>query len=325
MRRLILIVTVVFLAAAAGVMMPETAYAMDEPEGVSLYDIMIFHDLLYEDDFTAIVPYHISFETTPDDAINQTFIFSVLSENGTTQLGAVTAHPRYYGGYGKGVVMFYLQSGMVWNRPYIFRVQQNPVYYPSPQKWDFTIGTNQYSTDADQSQGLRAKIIDSATELSTEWNVDLLSSGDSGQTVLSTYGELYYLNAVPGLQIMCPELFSVQIETPDYTKRAWSYTLAEVLRTKYAGTLIEDFMTGYAGLFSMETNTAMDIGSIFVFAIVIIISAWKFKASLLAAFTDGYTVLLLLMLEGFISMIIVGFIAFLSTLLGGIILFFNRS
>lgn len=326
MKKTIIAVIVSFMAAAmAAVVNIQPVYAMDEPESVSLYDIMIFQDLLYEDDFTAIVPYDIQFETTPDDDINQTFIFTIHSTDNTTELGAVIAYPRYYGGYGKGVVTFYIQTGMTWGSPYIFRVQENPTYYPSPQKWDFTIGTNQYSTDTDQSQGLRAKVLDSAVELSTEWGVDLLTLGDSGQTVLSTYGELYYLTAIPGLQTMCPELFSVQIVTPDYTKRSWSYTLADALRTKYAGTFIEDFMTGYAGLFSMETNTAMDLTSIIVFVLVIIISVTKFRASLLAAFTDGYTVLLLLMLQGFVSMIIVGFIAFLSAMLGGIILFFNRS
>jgi hypothetical protein len=142
--------------------------------------------------------------------------------------------------------------------------------------------------------------------------------------VLSTTGELYFLNAVPGIQTMCPQLFSVQIETPSYEKRTWSYTLAESLRTKYAGTFVADFMTGYAGLFSMDTNSAMDVTSIIIFVIVILFSVWKFKASLLAAFTDGYAVLLLLMLNGFVSMILVGLIAFLAVMLGGVILLFNR-
>lgn len=291
---------------------------------VTLYDIEIFQDIITENDFLAIAPYNVDLDTTPDEDIDETFIFSILSPDGSTTNGSALAYPRYNGGYGKGIVTFYFESGMTWGASYIFRIQENPTYYPSPQKWDFSIGSSAYSGDADQTLALRAKIIDSATELTTEWSVDLLSSSDAGQTVLSTYGELYFLNAVPGLQVMCPALFSVQIETPDYTPRSWSYTIAEYMRTKYTGTILGDFMTGFAGMFSMEQNSAMNIFSFVVFVIVIIISALKFKATQMAAFIDGYDVLLLLMLNGAFDMVIAGMLAWFSTVLGGIILFLNR-
>lgn len=299
--------------------------AMDEPESVTLYNIEIFKDLIVTGDFLAIVPYNIPFTTQPPNNINETFIFSLLSPDASTENGSVLAYPRYTGGYGKGIVSFYFESGMAWDAAYIFRVQENPAFYATPQKWNFSIGPSQYSSDVDQSQGLRAKILDSASELTNEWVVDLLTNSDSGQTVLSTYGELYYINAVPGLQTMSPSLFAVQIESPDYTQRSWSDTFAQSLRTKYAGTILADFMTGYAGLFDMSEDNAMDILSFIIFAIVIIISVWKFKASTIAAFTDGYAVLLLLMLHGGFSMIIAGLIAFLMTLIGGLILFFFRA
>ena len=307
-------------------LMPMPVFAADlaEPSSVSLYSIEIFNGLLKAGDFTAIVPYNIPFATQPSININSTFIFSILSADGTTQLGSVLAYPRYNGGYGKGIVSFYIESGMVWETSYIFRVQENPVYYSAPKSWDFSIGTAEYSPDTDQSEGLRAKILDIGSELSLEWSVDLLTSGDSSQTVLSTYGELYFLNAVPGLQNMCPTLFSIQIQSPDYTKRSWSYSLSNALRTKYAGTFVDDFMTGYAGLFNMDKNNAMDVLSIIIFAMVIALAVWKFKASMLSAFIDGYDVLLLLMLMGAFSMIIAGIFAFFSVLLGGVILLLNK-
>jgi len=299
--------------------------AMAAPDSVTLSEIRIFQDILVTEDFLAIVPYNIPFAVQPDEDIDKTFVFSIITPDGLSENGTALAYPRYNGGYGKGIVSFYLESGMVWEAAYIFRVQENPVYYPTPQKWDFTIGESEYSSDTDQREALRAKIIDTASELSTEWIVDLLTSSDSGQTVLSTYGELYYLNAIPGLQTMCPKLFSVQIETPDYTKRSWAYTIADALRTKYAGTFIADLMTGYAGLFNMNENTAMELTSLIIFALFITLAVWKFRATMLSAFVDGYAVLLLLMLHGFISMILVGLMAFLSVVIGGWILLFNRA
>ena len=319
-----IIVTVVIAMLSGVFFLPVPVSAMEEPLDVTLYNITIFKDIIDENDFLAIVPYDIPFASQPDDDINNTFIFSMLSPDKSMQLGSVLAYPRYDGGYWKGIVSFYFQIGTTWESNYVFRVQENPSHYPSPQTWDFVVGTSDYSSDSNQVLALRAKLLDSALELSTEWSVDLLSTGDAGQTVLSTYGELYYLNAVPGLQMMCPTLFSVQIETPDYTKRSWSYTLAESLRIKYAGTWIADFMTGFAGLFNMNTNTAMDFLSIFIFVLAIIISIWKFRATTMAAFIDGYDVLLLLMLNGFFSMIYAGLMAFLSVVLGSIILFINR-
>lgn len=296
-------------------------YAMDEPDSVSLHDIEIFEDLLVTGDFMAVVPYETPFTTQPDDNIDETFTFRLMSTDGATELGRVLATPAYTGGYGSGIVSFYFESGMTWDSAYIFRVQENPAFYPSPQYWDFVIGVSNYSTSSDQSAALKAKIIDTAEYLGPEFSEDLLTTSEAGTTVLSTAGELYYLQAIPALQSMCPELFSVQLENPDYTKRTWSYTIATTLQTKYAGTFIEDFMTGYAGLFSMQTSSAMNFISVILFIVLILVSTWKFKATMLAGFVDGYALLLLLMLNGFFSMIWAGFMAFISVLIGGVVLF----
>ena len=321
MRALLLIPLLLIVFAVA---LPTPVLAMDEPDSVSLYEIEIFEDLNVTGDFLAIVPYHIPFTTQPDDAIDDTFLFQIISPDGATINGTSLAYPRYYGGYGYGIVSFYFESGMAWGSAYIFRVQENPAYYPTPLYWDFVVGSSQYSSDTDQSAALRAKIIDTAAELTTIWTVDLLTT-DAGKTILSTYGELYYLNAVPGLSTFCPTLFSLQERTVTYTKRSWSYTLADSLQTKYAGTAIGNFMTGYAGLFSMQTSSAMTFLSIILFVIVMMIAVWKFKASMMSAFLDGYAFLLFMMLIGAFNMVYAGLIAFLAVMMGGIVLFLNRS
>jgi len=309
-------------------MVPATpALAIAEPTEVSLEGIVIFQDLIDDYDFLAIVPYNIAFITEPDENINETYIFQMLSSDNYSELGFMLASPSYNGGYGPGVVAFYFSAttNMTWGEDYIFRVQQNPTYYSSPQYWDFLIGDSNYSTEDDQEAALKAKIVDSATFLTTAFETALLSQSESGNTILSTYGELYYLSVIPGLQTMCPSLFSVQLENPDYTKRTWATTLADTLETKYSGTFVYDFMTGFAGLFEMETSAAMGIFSLLLFVILVGISVWKFKASMLAAFIDGYTLLLLLMLMGMFPMVAAGGIAFCSVLLGGVILFLNKA
>jgi len=301
------------------------ALAMDEPDSVLLHDIEVFHDLIVEGDFLVVVPYDIPFTTQPDNDIDETFIFTMVSNNSTAIIGTISAYPRYNGGYGQGVVSFYFSANVTLDQPYKFRVQENPSYYPTPEYWEFIIGESNYATEDNQDEALRAKILDIAGALSTEWEVDLLTTSDAGQTVFTTYGELYFLNAVPGVQAMCPNLFAVQLESPTYTKRSWSLAIAEALRTKYNGTIIADFMTGFAGMVSVDTPSAMNVMSILLFAALIIVAMWKFKATTISAFQDGYSLLLLLMLDSFFSMIIAGMMAFLALVLGGVILFLNRS
>ncbi|OGN90753.1 MAG: hypothetical protein A2Z70_01355 [Chloroflexi bacterium RBG_13_48_17] len=300
------------------------ALALDEPDTVSLDDILLFQDLLVDGDILAVVPYEISFGASPDENADQTFIFLALSPDGATVNGTALAYPAYDGGYGNGVVAFYWATGMTWEANYIFRVQENPTYYPSPAYWDFPVNVSNYSSDSDQADALRNKIIDSATYLSTTFGVALTETSESGSRVLSAYGEIYYLSVIPGLQSMAPALFAVQLEDPDYSRRSWSLSLAESLKTKYEDTLLYDFMTGYAGLFSTETSSTMTFFALFLSVAVMLISIWKFKASMLSAFDDAYTLLLCLMLLGIFDMVLAGTLAFTSTAIGGVILFLNK-
>ena len=315
-----LILAVSLLSAVAS-----PALAIDEPDSVKLSDITVFQDLIVTGDFLAVVPYAIPFGTLPDERIDESFIFSIRSANATEELGSVLAYPGYTLGYGDGTVSFYIEDGMTWDEAYVFRVMQNPAVYDTPEYWDFEIGVENYSADTDQELALRAKVIDIATNLSISFSTELLGTSE-GATVLSTYGEVYFQYAIPGLPDMCPQLYSLQVRSPDYTKRSWDTTFAENMLDVYAGNdFIEDFMTGSAGMFSVDTPTAMNVMSIIMFVVLMLAAAWKMKANTTSAFVDGYALLIVLMLNGFFSMILCGFIAFISVVIGGVILFINRS
>ncbi|MBA7674440.1 hypothetical protein ES703_82654 [subsurface metagenome] len=305
---------------------PSPALAAEpEPDSVSLSGIMMFNDLILTGDFLAFVPYNIPFTAAPDYNISETFIFQVLNADNATILGTTLATPAYDSGYGPGVIAFYIESGMTWGEAYIFRVKQNPVHYPTPQYWDFTTGNSSYSTPSDQAAALRAKVIDSTTSLTPSFGIALLAVSEAGDTILSAAGEVYYQGVIPGLQTMTPSLFSVNLETPDFAKRTWSYTFADALKTKYAGTFLAEFMTGYAGLFTTGESPAINSLSVFLFVFIIMFSVWKFKATMLSAILDGYNSLLLLMLIGFFDMVWAGFMAFILATVGGVIALLKRA
>lgn len=322
-RILITIIPCLFLLAITS----NTVLAADsigDPDSVSLDGIVFFEDLISDGDMLALVPYGIEYATTPNITIRKAYIFSMISANGTI-LGQQTAYPYQDNGYGDpgGVVGFYFEDQPGWDENYTFRLSQNPIYFDTPQYWDFVTGTY---TDADDHQlALKAELIEIATELSDEWGIDLLTS-ESGLVTFSTYGELYFENAIPSLSQMAPGLYEIQVRNPTYTKRSWDYTIAEALQTKYAGTWIyDDFMSGFAGMFSISVPAAMNFISIIMFAALVIVSVKWFKGTTISSFMDGYALLILLMLSGFFSMILNGFIAFVSTTVGGVILFLNRS
>lgn len=300
--------------------------AIDEPSGVSLEDIMVVEDVINDGDAVAFVPYTVSFGTEPDENIDLTFIFTMLSPDTTQQLGQVTAFPFQNGGYGSGLVSFYYEDGLVTGTAYTFRVQENPTYYPSPAYWDFNISEANYSTASDTDAAVRSWILSVATALQAEWSIELLTNDDNGQIILSAYGQIYFGTAVPGLPLMASSLYDVQIRNPSYEKRSWDYTIAESMRTKYSGTFIGDFMTGFAGMAgTSDSNAALDVASVIAFVVLTILSIKFGKGNIFSGLMNGYAFLMLLMLVGAFSMILTGAIAFfVGPVAGGTILFLNR-
>ena len=68
------------------------ALAIDEPDSVQLSDITVFQDLIVTDDFLAVVPYAIPFGTLPDERIDESFVFSIMSANAAEELGLSLIH-----------------------------------------------------------------------------------------------------------------------------------------------------------------------------------------------------------------------------------------
>ena len=301
------------------------AHAQEEPDTVTMPSAKVFNSLISSNDTLFFITTDIAFTSTQDYDVDDAFTFTLLDSEDDI-VGTTEGLATYNQGYGDQVISFYFDEGVItWEDTYTLRIMENPGVYETSNYWDFTIGASAFSDETDQSLALRAEVLESAVDLSSAFGVVLYETNESGVKVLSTYGELYYLLVIPGLQSMSSTLFGIETENPDYTKRTWSYELRDSLLTKYEDTFVEDFMTGYAGLFSMETSTAMNILSMLMFIVLMGLAVWKFKASIMAALMDGYAFLLLLMLIGFFDMIYAGFLAFASLVMGGVILFLNRS
>lgn len=339
------IILISLLALLFGLGTSQIALAlMDDPSGVSLYNEAVYRHLLEDDDFLFIVPYTLTYGSTPDTKIDDAFLFQLYDTDNTTLLGTVTAYPYFTNGYGEGMIAFYFDadSDLVWEESYIIRVQENPSQFETPTYWDFPLSAADYTsadTQYTNQVALNATIQGIATNLSITWDMDLLSQTEGG-IVLSSYGENYFRNAVPRLQEMCPTLFSVQVEEPDFSERDWDYTIADAMLTRYNGTFIGDSMTGFAGLFGSDTTPTWNMLSIIMFAILICVEmAWTrkrregkfifsskpFAANIWAASVDGFALLIYFTLLGMFSMVLNGLISFLCAVVAGLVLFLNRA
>src|SRR4030042_5482611 len=150
----------------------QPCHAQDEPDDVNMERAMAFGDLISDNDTLFVATYDIQFAVEQDYDIDEAFIFNLL-DSGDTILGSTIGNSVYNQGYGAGGVSFYFESGLTWGETYTFRVMENPVIYPSPQYWDFTIGESEYSDEDDLAEALKAEIMDSAVDLSTVFDVVL--------------------------------------------------------------------------------------------------------------------------------------------------------
>lgn len=313
------------------------AVALVNPTSVTLPDTIVYRHLIQANDWFVSCPYDIEYASSPGIGIERLFTFSLLSTDGSTEIGSIVPYSYVNYGFPRGVTGFYIadstnttSGNLTWGSGYIVRVRENPSQYPSPINWDFPLSSSNYHNQTSQSanQGaLLAQLLSWASKLDTDWSttgIVLLTSSDQG-TVLSSYGELYFRSAIQGLQNMCPTLFAVQTEPLTYEKRSWDYSLWTTFQTRWAGTFIADFMTGFAGLFSVTTSWATSMASVIIFAVIIIFSLRKMKGTTLSAFMDGFTILIMATLSGWFSFTICGLAAFIAAVTAGLILFLNRS
>lgn len=324
----------VVLAAAAAILMilffaatPALADTAD-PDDVNMEDIEVYTYIYEEGDFIVIAPYTISYPTPPSVGIDDTFIFRLISDNGT-ELGAVLAYPYANDGYGDGIVSFYFSTDNApeWEGSYHIRIEENPSAFDTPTYWDFPINSSAYSSFTTQEQNreaLRLKIIDLAESFSTSWGIDLTDTTDTG-TVLSSYGESYFRLSIWGLQNLCPALFYTQASDPDYTKRSWSTAFAESLANTFQETdFVWDAMTGFAGLWGMETRTALGF-VVLIIAVLLFLLDLKVQPRAMMAWLDVALVLNFGMLMGWFSPILNAIAAFLISMTGAMVLWLNRA
>ena len=304
--------------------LPTVTFATADPDAPPACSYFyVNRHLLETNDFLFFVIYQIPYAATPAEAINETYLFRFIDDDGVTELGAVTAYPYATKGYGYGVVAFYFDAAHAptWGANHILRISQSPVNFATPESWDFIIPTNAYTALSSQSGNqaqVATRILTMTGVLETQWATTLTSQQDTG-TVLAFEGEDYYRNTIPGLQSMAPALFFIQVGTVDTTKRVWGTGQSDIYKNLLNGTWIRSAFDGVADWINIPT--VLMVGIITVGLCVYAISKSKDKFSSPA---PGYVAsVLVVMCAGmlFLGLTTIALIAFLVIILGGMLIF----
>jgi len=282
--------------------------AVANPDSIYINSVRVFENLWETDDQLYFVEYEVNYASEPTEEPGDTFLIGIF--DGSTVL--VTAPIVDYQ-HNISVIYLDADEALVWGSDYSIKVFGNPTYFAS-----LVEGTNlrtllmtadYWVTGAqEESRGyLGDWCLGVAEDLEIDWAIDLLTS--SGK--LNDTGSEKFLEAIPGLNNICPEIFSTVTFSPEVTTTSFAQTYAKTLTpgTKLQG-IVDDLgdtigvpgvLIGGAGLMMLyfilagrifiatgNTATAIVLGIPFILAGVLL-----GLLPLVWVFVAGFTVIVL--------------------------------
>jgi hypothetical protein len=221
--------------------LPIPALSLTLPSSMSIPDVKVFRNLAETGDMLYIFEYDIAFtsdnysQTTP---ASDSFIFRLYNTDGVTLLAATTPYIySFFGsnGYGHGVSSFYFSANTTkptWGSAVTIELYGVPAYFSPAQSYSYTLTTSKYTTSTTEEAN-RAELYNYVLILSDRLasyyhstGIILKATSDSG-IILSSYGELYFRGAIPGLQSLCPTLFYIQVYVPQRMDTSTSYNMSQ--------------------------------------------------------------------------------------------------
>lgn len=202
--------TIPFPAHAATLAYPDVAFQLTQVE--------VYRNTIELDDQLYLISFNIEYtaNNTPSDPIDDTFIFRLVSDNGTI-LSTTTAYGCFNDGYDRGIASIYFSAddAPTWGASanYTMYFEGNPIL-----SWAGgvppNVNTNSFSlwydggTITDTRDRLTTRLRYIAQQLETDWGgtTDLIEDTSVGK-VLTTEGEDYFENSILDLRSMCPDLF----------------------------------------------------------------------------------------------------------------------
>lgn len=229
----------IFLGILCLFLFTAPSLAIGDPDSISIGDAYVFRDVIEEGDQLYFVRYDVSYDPVPDEDPEETWQVALYDSSEDL----VATRPLNY--YQHNIIAIYLTAAQAleWGEAHLLRVMGMPSVFGT-----LTEGTNMRTRtlgpgDYEEAEFLGGIMLTQASILEDDWEIDLLDS----EGLLNTTGSTFFLQAVPGLSAMAPEIFSVTSSqvNPDYT--SYNQTYREDLRNN-AGDRVQDVLDGFTAI-----------------------------------------------------------------------------
>jgi len=211
-----------------------------QPTSLEIRDVFAYQDVREDGDQMYLVTYYIVVATNE----TATDLFTLrLFDEGDVELAQRAPFAYYAGGYGLGVVAFYLGADDApdWQSAVTIEIAGDPL-----EDWEGgsppTTSTNVISWETGASAtDLSAKILTLAGRLQQSWDTILLTTVQ-GVTILNDIGKTYFVAVVPYLSEIAPYVMGQYTFTPSYPTeddRPSETTYATWLEQQIDGTILD--------------------------------------------------------------------------------------
>lgn len=271
---LIVIVALIIIAT------PVFAY-LEPPSGTMTFSsVRAFQNTVEDGDVTIIFDYNIPYSSYPTTPATLSIVFRCYSPDGATLLNTATPYNFTLfetAGYGYGVNVFYFPASenLSWGAAYILNIQQLPLYYNPAGSISYTLVSTDYSSatlQTDSQYDVYNYILGICDDYQAYYpDVGLKSTTDTA-IVLSAYGEAYFRGGIPGLQLICPQLFLVQTYSPELMPTEnYTMELGEQYSERLIGTDIERGAERLGDYFGVGWYFVL---AVFTFGLALVPSIW---------------------------------------------------
>jgi hypothetical protein len=247
---------------------------INPPDSITITSAKVVRNVIETGDIFVAVNYGINYPIDyPTDVLASESFYLFFYDTGGTIVGAAAPFAFIDNGYNANIVGFYFDAataaGITWGAANQIGIVANPIYFASPpDTFYYTLSSTNYTTSttltANQTE-LQNYVRDSCKTLQNTYDdLILLVNTDVG-TVLSTDGEYWLRNAMPGIASAAPNLFYIQYRVPQSEDMGYNSSLAATYAARYATWDIN------TGLDYLATKTGLDsAGTVAMFATIII-------------------------------------------------------
>lgn len=202
----------------------------DSPPQVNAVDVYELSD----GGLGVLIDYYIDYAVLPTELADEAYLAIFIDTDGTTQLKSAAPYVFVDSGYGRGLIWIRFSDAEVTTysldsaNQALYRVwlQGNPTltWAGDPPK---TIGMLASWNLSTATSALGSKIRYYADELELAWLLDMVQPSATGN-VLTNTGEAYFLNVIPDLKSLSPEVFMASVVYPTATSTNYASSFSAV-------------------------------------------------------------------------------------------------